>query len=142
MADGDDRFGRVERQGIGFIPSGSRHSRPRAIGFVFFGTQMTYGSVAIGALPVAFGLGSLPAFSAILLGTLIGSLAVALMGLMGPKSGTNGTVTSSAFFGLRGRYIGSFITQVIDLGYFAMILWVSAPPLVAAGHRLFGLGDG
>ena len=112
------------------------------MGFVFFGTQMTYGSVAIGALPVAFGLGWLSSFAAIVAGTLIGSVFVALMALMGPKSGTNGTVTSSAFFGLRGRYIGSFITQIIDLGFFAMILWVSAPPLVQAAHVLFGWGTG
>ena len=102
---------------------------------------MTYGSVAIGALPVAFGLGWFSSFLAILVGTLIGSLFVALMALMGPKSGTNGTVTSSAFFGLRGRYIGSFITQIIDLGFFAMILWVSAPPLVQARARAPGLGN-
>ncbi len=139
---GQDLWGRIERRGIRFIPEDERHSGPRSMGFVFFGTQMTYGSVAIGALPVAFGLGWLSAFLAILIGTLVGSVIVGLMALMGPKSGTNGTVTSSAFFGLRGRYIGSFITQVIDLGYFAMILWVSAPPLVQAGQALFGWGTG
>lgn len=138
----EDRLGRIEGRGIEYVPAASRHSAPRALGFVFFGTQMTYGSVAIGALPVAFGLSAGASFGAILLGTLLGSLAVALMALMGPISGTNGTVTSSAFFGLRGRYIGSFITQVIDLGYFAMILWVSAPPLVEAAHRLIGTGTG
>ncbi|MCB8879482.1 cytosine permease [Acidisoma cellulosilytica] len=139
---GQDLLGRIERRGIGFIPEAERHSSPRAMGFVFFGTQMTYGSVAIGALPVAFGLGWFSSFLAILAGTLIGAVFVAMMALMGPKSGTNGTVTSVAFFGLRGRYIGSFITQIIDLGFFAMILWVSAPPLVQAGHTLFGWGAG
>lgn len=139
---GQDLLGRIERRGIRFIPEAERSSGPRSMGFVFFGTQMTYGSVAIGALPVAFGLGWLSAFLAILVGTLVGAVIVGLMALMGPKSGTNGTVTSSAFFGLRGRYIGSFITQVIDLGYFAMILWVSAPPLVQAGQALFGWGTG
>ena len=137
-----DLWGRVERRGIGFIPEAERHSSPRTMGFVFFGTQMTYGSVAIGALPVAFGLGWLSSFMAILIGTVIGAVFVALMAFMGPKTGTNGTVTSVAFFGLRGRYIGSFITQIIDLGFFAMILWVSAPPLVQAGHALFGWGTG
>lgn len=139
---GQDLLGRIERRGIRFIPEAERSSGPRSMGFVFFGTQMTYGSVAIGALPVAFGLGWLSAFLAILVGTLVGAVIVGLMALMGPKSGTNGTVTSSAFFGLRGRYIGSFITQIIDLGYFAMILWVSAPPLVQAGQALFGWGTG
>lgn len=137
-----DAPGYIEARGIEFIPEAERHSKPREMGFVFFGTQMTYGSLVIGALPVAFGLDWLGALTTIIVGTLIGSLAVALMALMGPKAGTNSTVTSSAFFGIRGRYVGSFITQIIDLGYFAMILWVSAPPLVQAGHMLFGLPDG
>ncbi len=137
-----DAPGHIETRGIEFIPEAERHSKPREMGFVFFGTQITYGSLVIGALPAAFGLGWLGSLTAIIVGTLIGSLAVALMALMGPKAGTNSTVTSSAFFGIRGRYVGSFITQIIDLGYFAMILWVAAPPLVQAGHMLFGLPDG
>ena len=106
--------------------------------WVFFGTQITYGSLLLGALPVIFGLNWWHSFTAIVVGTLLGSFAVAGMALLGPRTGTNGTVSSGAFFGIRGRYVGSFITQVIDLGYFAMVLWYSAPPLLQAGHRLFG----
>jgi len=137
-----DALGKIETRGIEFIPETERHSKPREMGFVFFGTQMTYGSLVIGALPVAFGLDWLGSLTAIIAGTILGSIAVAAMAIMGPKAGTNSTVTSGAFFGLRGRYVGSFITQIIDLGYFAMILWVSAPPLVQAGHMLFGWPDG
>ncbi len=137
-----DALGKIETRGIEFIPESERHSKPKEMGFVFFGTQMTYGSLVIGALPVAFGLDWLGSLTAIIVGTVLGSIAVAAMAVMGPKAGTNSTVTSSAFFGIRGRYVGSFITQIIDLGYFAMILWVSAPPLVQAGHMLFGLPDG
>lgn len=137
-----DAVGWIERRGIGFIPESARHARPRDMGFVFFGTQMTYGSVVIGALPVAFGLGWRGALTSILAGTVIGALLVAAMAVMGPRAGTNGTVTSGAFFGIRGRYVGSFITQVIDLGYFAMQLWISAPPLVQTGHLLLGLPMG
>ena len=134
--------GIIEQRGIEFIPESERNSHPREMGFVFFGTQMTYGSVVIGALPVAFGLNWLGSLTSIIAGTLLGSVLVALMAVMGPKAGTNSTVTSGAFFGIRGRYVGSFITQLIDLGYFAMILWVSAPPLVQMWHMLFGLPDG
>ena len=106
--------------------------------WVFFGTQITYGSLLLGAVPVILGLGWWQGFTAIVVGTLLGSLAVAGMALLGPRTGTDGTVSSGAFFGIRGRYVGSFITQVIDLGYFALVLWISAPPLLQAGHRLFG----
>jgi purine-cytosine permease-like protein len=137
-----DLPGHIERRGIEEIPESERYAKPKDLGWVFFGTQMCYGSLVIGALPVTFGLNWLGALTAILTGTLIGSLAVAAMALLGPLSGTNGTVTSSAFFGQRGRYVGSFITQTIDIGYFALILWVSAPPMVQVGHLLFGLPDG
>jgi purine-cytosine permease-like protein len=133
-----DSIGRIESRGIDFIPERDRQSRPRDMAWVFFGTQITYGSLLLGAVPVILGLGWWEGFTAIVVGTLLGSLAVAGMALLGPRTGTNGTVSSGAFFGIRGRYVGSFITQVIDLGYFALVLWISAPPLLQAGHRLFG----
>jgi len=137
-----DAPGRIEKRGIEFIPETERRSRPRDLGFVFFGTQMTYGSLLVGALPIAFGLDWLGSLTAIVAGTILGSAAVGAMAVMAPKAGTTSTVISSAFFGIRGRYVGSFITQVIDLGYFAMVLWISAPPLVQAGHLVFGLPAG
>lgn len=133
-----DVVGRIETRGIDFIPEGERHSRPRELGWVFFGTQMVYGSLVVGALPVAFGLNWWQSFTAIVVGTVLGSLAVGGMAMLGPRTGTNSTVSSAAFFGIRGRYVGSFVTQIIDLGYFALQLWVSVPPLLQAGNMLFG----
>ncbi len=133
-----DVVGRIETRGIDFIPEVERHSRPVELAWVFFGTQITYGSLVVGALPVAFGLGWWDAFTAIVVGTVLGSLAVGAMAMLGPRTGTNGTVSSAAFFGIRGRYVGSFVTQAIDLGYFALQLWVSVPPVLQAGHMLFG----
>ncbi len=133
-----DLVGRIETRGIDFIPEGERHSRPSELAWVFFGTQIAYGSLVVGALPVAFGLNWWHAFTAIVVGTVLGSLAVAGMAMLGPRTGTNGTVSSAAFFGIRGRYVGSFVTQAIDLGYFALVLWVSTPPVLQALHMLFG----
>jgi purine-cytosine permease-like protein len=133
-----DAVGQIETRGIDFIPEAERHSKPRELGWVFFGTQITYGSVLLGALPVAFGLNWWHAFTAIVVGTILGSLAVAGMAILGPRTGTNSTVSSGAFFGIRGRYVGSFITQIIDLGYFAMVLWISTPPVLQGMHMLFG----
>ena len=78
---------------------------------------------------MAWGLSWWGAFSSILVGSLLGSLGFAVLAVIGPKAGTNATVTSCAFFGIRGRYVGSLITQVITLGFFALQLWVSTPPL-------------
>jgi purine-cytosine permease-like protein len=137
-----DRFMHVETRGIAFIPDSQRASRPASVGTVFFGTQLTYGTLVVGALPVAFGLGFWASVSTILLGTFLGTIGFAAMVPIGSRTGTNGTVSSGAFFGIRGRYVGSMITQIVDLGYFAMSFWISAPPLTEAAHRLLGTSTG
>jgi purine-cytosine permease-like protein len=141
-AHGVDRMGHLETRGIDFIPEEERHSRPRNLAWVFFGAEFTYAAFILGALPIVFGLSWWSAFTAILVGSVIGSLAFAGMAVIGPKTGTNGTVSSGAFFGIRGRYVGSFIAQVIDLGFFALTTWAGAEALLAAGHRWFGTGTG
>jgi purine-cytosine permease-like protein len=137
-----DRFMHMETRGIAFIPDARRASSPFSVGMVFFGTQLTYGTLVVGALPVAFGLGFWASLSTILLGTLLGTIVFAAMVPIGSRTGTNGTVSSGAFFGIRGRYIGSLITQIVDIGYFAMSFWISAPPLTEAAHRLIGTSTG
>ncbi len=141
-ASQNDRFMHMETRGIAFIPDSKRNSTPFSVGTVFFGTQLTYGTLVVGALPVAFGLGFWASISTILLGTLLGTIIFAAMVPIGSRTGTNGTVSSGAFFGIRGRYIGSMITQIVDLGYFAMSFWISAPPLTEAAHRLIGTSTG
>ncbi|HUA24883.1 MAG TPA: cytosine permease [Steroidobacteraceae bacterium] len=142
LAPSADRVGHVEARGIEFVPEQDRHGKPFDLAAVFFGAQLTYGSIIIGALPIAFGLNVAQSLSAILLGTLVGALCVAAMALLGPRSGTNSVVASGAFFGIRGRHVGSTITEVIDLGYFGMALWVSATQLVQLLHLTAGVADG
>jgi purine-cytosine permease-like protein len=137
-----DRVGHVEKRGIEFVPEADRHGKPFDLAMVFFGSQLTYGSIIMGALPIAFGLSVLQSLPAIIIGTLIGALCVAAMALMGPRTGTNSVVASGAFFGIRGRHVGSTITEVIDLGYFGMTLWICAPQLIQLLHVTAGLPDG
>jgi purine-cytosine permease-like protein len=109
--------GDIARRGIEYISKTERRSKPRDLARVFFGTQIPYGPLPIGALPVAFGLGWVTACTAIQAGTLlVGSLAVAAMALFGPLLGTNGTVFRGASLSPSGRYVGSFIAQTIDFG--------------------------
>lgn len=137
-----DSFGKLETRGIDFIPPEERHSRPRNLAWVFFGANFTYSAFILGALPIVFGLGWWSAVTSILVGSLIGSAAFAGMSVFGPRTGTNSTVSSGAAFGIRGRYVGSFIAQIIDLGFFALVTWSGAEALLTASHRLFGTGTG
>jgi purine-cytosine permease-like protein len=49
------------------------------------------------------------------------------------------TVSSGAFFGIRGRFIGSGLALAIALAFAAVTVWTSGDALVAAGARLFGI---
>jgi purine-cytosine permease-like protein len=48
------------------------------------------------------------------------------------------TVSSGAFFGIRGRFIGSGIALAIALGFASVTVWTSGDAIVAAAHRLLG----
>jgi len=93
-----DSVGHIEARGIEFIPEPDRHGRTSDVALVFFGSQLTYGSVIMGAMPIAFGLTVVQSLWAILVGTLIGAAGLAGMAMLGPGSGTNSVVASGAFF--------------------------------------------
>lgn len=137
-----DAFGKVETHGIDYIPNEERHSRPRNLFWAFFGANFNFSALILGALPITFGLNWWSAATSILVGSIIGSASFAGMAIFGPKTGTNSTVSSAAVFGIRGRYVGSFIAQIIDLGFFALVTWAGAEALLTAAHRLFGTGTG
>ena len=71
-------------------------------------------------------------------GIAVGTLAVLPTAIIGPRTGTNMTVSSGAFFGIRGRFIGSGLALAIALGFAAVTVWTSGDAIVAAGHRLLG----
>ena len=142
MSHAIDRIGVVERRGVEFIPAGERTGRKRDVALVLAGMQWTYGSVLTGALPLAFGLGVGASIAAIVLGSLLGSLLVAAMAPIGSASGTNVTVSSIAAFGIRGRFLGSTVTQTVDLGYFALSLVLAVPAVDEALRLMFGIRSG
>jgi purine-cytosine permease-like protein len=137
-----DAVGHIETGGVDHVPLERRHSRPRELGIVFFGAQMCFGIIILGALPILFGLGWWGAFSAITIGTAVGSVLFGLMALTGPRTGTNSATSGGAFFGVIGRIIGSLIVLFIAIGFYALAVWTGAQVVVAVTHRLFGLPEG
>jgi purine-cytosine permease-like protein len=139
---GRDVIGKLETRGVDYIPAVERNSRPANLAWTYFGAQFGYAVFVLGGLLPVFGLAWWSSFWAIITGTLIGSLAVASIALIGPRTGTNSTVSSVASFGLRGRYIGSIIAQFDNLGFNVIIIWSGGLALVETAHRLFRTGDG
>ena len=98
---------RVEQVGVEFIPDAERDSNPRNLFSVFAGVNLGWVCAIYGWLGVVLGLDFVGSLSANLVGTLIGTLVVMPLALVGPRTGTNMTVSSGAHFGILGRFIGS-----------------------------------
>ena len=136
-----DRFGHVETTGVEFIPEGDRDSSPRNVFAVFFGGNLAFSVIIFGWLPVSFGLSWTQAITSSVVGLALGTLLIAPLSLLGPRTGTNNVVSSGAHFGVRGRLIGSALTLAFALAYAAIAVWTAGDALVAASHREFGTPD-
>lgn len=137
----DDHVGGIETAGVEYLPEEARDSRPRNLGAVFLGANLTWTNVVFGAFAILFGLSFWQTVTSMVVGTAVGTLAVLPTATIGPRTGTNMTVSSGAFFGIRGRFIGSGLALAIALAFAAVTVWTSGDAVVAAGHRLLGTAD-
>lgn len=137
-----DSFGKVETHGIDFIPERDRHSSPLNIFYILIGANLTFGLIVLGWLPYSFGLGWWASFWSIIVGDALGALLFAPMALIGPRTGTNGPVSSGAVFGVVGRMIGSCLALFIAIGFYALAVWTGGQIAVFGAHKLFGLPSG
>ena len=108
----DDGFGRVEQVGVEFIPEDERHSTPGNVFTVFFGGNLAFSVIVFGWLPITFGLSWQQAVTSCFCGLLFGTVLIAPLALLGPRTGTNNVVASGGHFGVRGRLIGSALTRL------------------------------
>ena len=108
---------------------------------MFFGGNLAFSVIVFGWLPMTFGLGWW-ARCGDGVGLAIGTLVTVPMALLGPRTGTNNTVSSGAHFGVTGRLVGSALTLAFALAYAAIAVWTSGDALVAGAHRLFGTPAG
>lgn len=130
----------VEQHGIDTIPDAERTSRPRDLFRIQFGGANTFATILLGTIPVALGLSFWQAVAATVTGVAVGALVLAPMGLFGPRTGTNNAVSSGAHFGVRGRVLGSFLSLLTAVAFYAISVWVSGDALVGALARLTGSG--
>jgi purine-cytosine permease-like protein len=140
-ADIDDRLIAIERHGIEYIPDEERQSRPGNLFFILLGGSLTFSLFIIGWFPIAFGLGWWSAFTSVAVGSLIGALLLAPMGLMGPRTGTNNPVSSGAHFGVVGRLIGTMLEATASVAFAALSIWTGGDALVGGLDRFFGFED-
>ncbi|WP_406193972.1 cytosine permease [Kitasatospora sp. NBC_01560] len=132
----------IEQHGVDTIPEAERTSTPRDVLSILVGSNLAFGVVVFGWLPVSFGLSFWASASALVLGTTLGIVLTAPLALVSLRTATNLSTSSGAFFGVRGRLLGSVIGLLLSLGYTALSLWVGGDVVVGALNRMLGLPTG
>lgn len=128
----------IEQHGVDTIPDDERTSRPRDVVGILWGGNLALSVAVFGWLVVLYGLGWWASLSAIVVGTAVGALAVTPLALLGYRSGTNNSVSSGAYFGVRGRLVASVIGLLLCLGYVALSVWTGGEAVVVAIDRARG----
>ncbi len=120
-----DRYGssvlKVEPFGIEHIPHNERHGKPGKLFTLWFASNITIGSYAVGYLAVS--LFSLPIGSALLVllaGNLIGGFLLALASSMGPSFGYPQMIITRGTFGRKGAYMPAFLQWASSVGWFTV----------------------
>ncbi len=128
----------LESRGVQTIPDSERTAKPSSLISVFLGANLSLAVMVFGWLAILYGLGFWEAVSAILVGTVLGSLFVARSSLLGWRAATNNSVASGAYFGVRGRLVGSFVGLIITLQYVALTVWTGGEMTTASLGALAG----
>ncbi|MEV0845055.1 cytosine permease [Streptomyces sp. NPDC049954] len=107
-----------ERVGAEPVPPGLRHGRPSSLFTLWFGANVQFATLSVGALSTSvFGLDFAPAVLAILVGTLLSSGLVGLFSTRGPLTGMLQLVQARGPFGRLGNLPSAAFTVVNGVGW-------------------------
>ncbi|MFC9339489.1 cytosine permease [Streptomyces sp. NPDC057020] len=132
----------IEQRGVDTVPEAERTSGPRDLVAILLGSNLCLGVIVFGWLPVSFGLGLWASVTSVVTGTLVGVAVTAPLALVSLRTATNLSTSSGAFFGVRGRLVGSVVGLLLSLGYTALTLWIGGDVMVGTLARLVGLPTG
>jgi len=124
----------VEQHGVASIPDADRDSSVFDFVRLCWGGANSLATAVLGAFPIMFGLSFWQAVTASVIGLVVGSIVLAPMSIFGPINGTNNAVSSSAHFGVLGRIIGSFLSLLSAVAFFAISVWSSGDAVTGAAR--------
>lgn len=110
----------VERRSIDIIPRDERSGRPRDLFSIWFAANigpLTF--VTGGIAPLVYGLDFWWSLIALLVGLLLGGLAMALHSAQGPQLGVPQMIQSRGQFGVRGSLLVLVVVLVMYVGIYA-----------------------
>lgn len=110
----------VETHGIAPIGEHQRYGKPGRLFTVWFAPQVTMTGVFTGTLAVALGLGFWLGMLAMVIGTVLGSLAVAYLSTWGPRTGSGQLPISRMAFG-RGVVIPAALQWLSSIAWDGLV---------------------
>jgi purine-cytosine permease-like protein len=123
--------------GVDRVPEHARTSTPWTFSGIVVGSSLAMPLLVYGWLPITFGLSVPAGISAAMVGTIVGIILVIPLILIGSATATNNSTASGAFFGVRGRLVGSVVGIATMLVYTALGIWTGGQIMVALSARLF-----
>lgn len=115
-----ERVVKVEPYGVEAVPLAERHGRPIGQLTLWLGSNLTIADYALGFFPIQLGLPWTWTIAAILVGNLLGGLAMAVCAALGPEFGVPQLVISRVIFGRRGGYLPAALNYVSTIGWFSV----------------------
>lgn len=143
MASVTDRLERVlerEAPSWGIRPVPPKHRRLSGLDLA-----VLWGDLSVGLLVLVTGAFLVPALGfpsallAIVIGSAVGCLPLALVGLAGAREGVPGMVLFRPVLGLRGSFLPSALNLLQLVGWTAVEFWAMGQVANVASRRLFGL---
>ncbi len=120
-AEYKDEVLKVEPKGIEPVRDEERHGRPSSLFTLWWGANVEFATLAVGALPiVVFGLGFGQAVVALVLANVLGAVLLALLSLYGPRLGVPQLIQSRKAFGYYGNYLPGILNFVAGFAWFAV----------------------
>ncbi|MDQ6650691.1 MAG: cytosine permease [Actinomycetota bacterium] len=110
----------IEQRGVQRVPDDQRHGRPFGQFTLWFGANLTIADFALGFLPVTLGVPWLWTVVAVLIGNLLGALAVGACAPMGPSYGLPQMVLVQGAFGRLGGRLPAGLNYVSTLGWYTV----------------------
>ena len=115
------RITAVEPGGAEFIPLAERHGRPLNLFWTWTSPNFEFATVFVGVLPFFFGETFTEAALAIVLGTALGSLSMAVLSARGPAHGVPQMILSRISFGRFGNILPAGVNSLVaGVGWFAV----------------------
>ena len=124
-ADPSDTYGsevlHVEPHGIDPIPQSERHGRVSSLFTLWFSANLEFATLTTGVLGVGvFGLSFWQAAVAIVIGTVVGALAIGFLTTFGYRWGLPQLIQSRAAFGYFGNFLPGILNFLCGIGWYTV----------------------